>query len=142
MGEATEVMRRKMTAFNAHDMGGMLSHFSPTASKEIPGGVLQGRDQIAAYFSVLWEAFPDIEVTVTSVVEDGPVVAIQARSRGTHTGTFHTPGGDIPPTGRRVDLAISDLYEVRDGLIVSGHLHFDRLDLLEQLGVVPAPVPA
>jgi predicted ester cyclase len=142
MGEATDVMRRKIAAFNAHDMGEMLSHFSPETVKEVPGALLRGRDQLAAFFSVFWEAFPDIEVTVTSVVEEGSVVAIQARSRGTHLGTFRTPGGDIPPTGRHIDLPLSDDYKVEGGLIVSGHLHFDRLTLLEQIGVVPAPVPA
>jgi predicted ester cyclase len=142
MGEATDVMRKKMAAFNAHDMDRMLSHFSPATRKEVPGGRLQGRDQLQAFFSVFWEAFPDLEVTITSVVEEGSVVAIQARSRGTHTGTLHTPGGDIPPTGRGIDLALSDDYEVHEGMIVAGHLRFDRLELLEQLGVVPAPVPA
>ena len=141
MGAATEVMRKKMAAFNAHDMGEMLSHFSPAARREVPGAVLEGHDQIAAFFSVFWEAFPDLEVTVTSVVEEGSVVAIQARSRGTHLGTLRTPGGDIPATGQRIDFTLSDDYEVLEGLIVSGHLHFDRLTLLEQLGVVPAPVP-
>jgi predicted ester cyclase len=142
MGEATEVMRKKMAAFNAHDMSELLSHFSSAARKEVPGAVLQGHDQIAAFFSVFWEAFPDLEVTVTSVVEEGSVVAIQARCHGTHLGTLATPGGDIPPTGRHIDLPFSDDYHVKGGLIVSGHLHFDRLSLLEQLGVVPAPVPA
>jgi len=142
MGEATDVMRKKIAAMNAHDMDKLSSYFSPDTVKEVPGALLRGRDQWAAYFSALIEAFPDIEVTVTSVVEEGSVVAIQGRSRGTHLGTLRTPSGDIPPTGHHVDLAISDDYHIEGGLIVSGHLHFDRLALLEQLGVVPAPVPA
>ena len=142
MGEATDVMRRKMAAFNAHDMGKMLSYFSPAIRREVPGAHLEGRDQLAAFFGAFWEAFPDIEVTVTSVVEEGSVVAIQAKTRGTHLGTLRTPGGDIPATGRHINLPISDQYHVEGGLIVSAHLHFDRLTLLEQLGVVPAPAPA
>lgn len=142
MGEPTDVMRRKIAAFNAHDMGELSSYFSPNTVKEVPGAELQGRDQYAAYFSAFFEAFPDIELTITSVVEDGQVVAIRGNSRGTHLGTLHTPGGDIPATGRRIDLSFSDDYEVHEGLISAGHLHFDRLALLEQLGVMPVPASA
>jgi predicted ester cyclase len=85
---------------------------------------------------------PDLSLTVTSVVEEGSVVAIQGRATGTHRGTLRTPPGDIPPSGRAIDFTFAEDYEVRGGLIVSAHLHFDRLELLEQLGVTPAPVPA
>jgi predicted ester cyclase len=142
MGEAAEVMRRKIAAINAQDAKEALAAFSPDSFKEVPGTTLQGADQIVAYFSVLWEAFPDGRIDVTHVVEEGSVVAIRGRSSGTHLGTLRTPGGDIPPTGRRIDFSISDLYEVAGGVIVASYLHFDRLELLEQLGVVPAPTPA
>ncbi|MCA1607263.1 MAG: ester cyclase, partial [Acidobacteria bacterium] len=65
--------------------------------------------------------------------------AIQGRATGTHRGTLRTPTGDIPPTDRYVDIMWADDYEVRGDVIVSTRLHFDRLELLEQLGVTPAP---
>jgi predicted ester cyclase len=142
MGEPTDVMRRKFAALNAQDEGEMISYFSPDCVKEIPGGTLQGRDQIAGFVAVFWEAFPDLQLTVTSEVEAGPVVAIRGRMTGTHLGKFHTPAGDMLPTGRHVDLTFSDDYELEGGVIVSTHLHLDRLTLLEQLGAVPAPTPA
>jgi predicted ester cyclase len=142
MGEPTDVMRRKFEALNAQDAKEMTKYFSPDAEKEIPGGLLRGRDQIAAFVSVFWEAFPDLEFTVTSEVEEGPVVAIRGTIAGTHLGVFHTPAGDVAPTGRHIDLTFSDDYQIRGGVIVSTHLHLDRLQLLEQLGVVPARTPA
>lgn len=139
MGEPTDVMRAKYAATNAKDPEKMLSCYSPDVAKEVPGGILHGPDQIVAFVSAFWEAFPDIRLTVISEVEDGPVVAIRVRMTGTHTGTFRTPGGDLPATGRRVDLMFSDDFRVEGGLIVSSHLYLDRLTLLEQLGAVPAP---
>jgi len=136
------VMRRKFAALNAQDGEEMMKHFSPEAQKEIPGAILRGSEQIAGFVSAFWEAFPDTEMIVTSVVEEGPVVAIRGRMTGTHLGALRTPGGDIPATGRRLDLPFSDDYEIQGGLIVSSHLHFDRLTLLEQLGVAPAAAPA
>jgi len=131
MGNAADVMRKKFAATNAQDAKEMTSYFSPEAEREVPGGLLHGRDQIAAFISVFWEAFPDLKLTVTNVVEEGPVVAIRGTITGTHLGVFHTPAGDMPPTGRSINLTFSDDYEVEGGLILSAHLHLDRLELLE-----------
>jgi hypothetical protein len=61
---------------------------------------------------------------------------------GTHLGTLRSPAGDIPATGRVLDLPFCDHYEIQSGVIVSTHLYFDRLTLLEQLGVAPVPASA
>jgi predicted ester cyclase len=135
-------MRRKIAALNSHDTKETLAVFSPDSFKEVSGASLRGADQVVAYFSIFWEAFPDVHIDVTHVVEEGSVVAIRGRSSGTHLGNLRTPDGDIPATGRRIDLSISDLYEVAGGVIVASYLHFDRLELLEQIGVAPAPTPA
>ena len=68
MGEAAEVMRRKIAAINAHNAKETLAVFSSDSFKEVPGTSLQGADQIVAYFSVLWDAFPDGHIDVTHVV--------------------------------------------------------------------------
>jgi predicted ester cyclase len=108
-------------------------------SGRFPVGLLKGPDQAIAFFTALWEAFPDIKMTITRIVADNSAVSVQARAEGTHQGAFHTPGGDIPPTGRRVDFPFSEHYEVTRNLIVSAQLIFDRLEFLEQLGVAPSP---
>ena len=142
MGQAANVVHRKMAAFNAQDEKEIRALLSPNVEWAIPGGLLRGSDQAIAYFSAFWEAFPDLELTATRVVEEGSAVVTQARAEGTHRGTFRTPGGDIPPTDRRVSLMYSEHFEVDGEVIVSASLHLDRLELLEQLGVVPAPAPA
>jgi predicted ester cyclase len=72
----------------------------PEVEWEVPGApVLRERDQVLPYFSSFWEAFPDLRLTVTSVVEEGSVVAIQGSAAGTHRGTLRTLQGAIPPTG-------------------------------------------
>jgi predicted ester cyclase len=142
MGQARDVVVGKFAALNAQDQDKMVGYFSPQAQKQIPAGTLSGSDQIAAFVSAVWEAFPDIELALTEVVEQGSKVSVRGAMVGTHAGTLHTPSGDIPATGQRIDLAFSDSYEVVDGLIVASHLYFDRLSLLEQLGVMGAPAAA
>lgn len=139
MGEPADVVRSKNDSLNAHDAKELMRHYGPEVEVEAPGATLRGPDQVVVFFSAFWEAFPDLQVTATKELEQGPFVADEGTIGGTHLGTLRTPAGDIPPTGRRADLAYSVFYEVQGGLIVSAHLHFDRLTLLEQLGLAPAP---
>ncbi|MCA1706379.1 MAG: ester cyclase [Actinobacteria bacterium] len=142
MGQAADLVHRKIVAFNAQNADEILEFLHPDVEWAIPGALLRGRDQVVGFFSDLWEAFPDFELIVTRVVEEGSTVITHFRAQGSHQGTFHTPGGDIPATGQRVDLPCSEHYEVEGDSIVSARLIFDRLELLEQLGVAPAPAPA
>jgi predicted ester cyclase len=57
----------------------------------------------------------------------------------THTGTFATPAGEIPPTGNRVELDACDVVRIgSDGRITSWHSYFDQASMMAQLGAVPA----
>jgi SnoaL-like polyketide cyclase len=60
-------------------------------------------------------------------------------SRGRCNGVLRTPTGDVPPTGRAVSVDYIHVLRFRDGLHVSFNLIFDRLLMLEQLGLIPAP---
>jgi predicted ester cyclase len=142
MGEPLNVVSRELAAFNAQDAKTIAASFSPECLKEVPGADLRGGDQVAAWCSALWEAFPDIQVTFAPVAAQGSSVAIEGRCAGTHLGTLRTPGGDIPPTGRHADFKFSEHCKVEGDLIVSVRMYFDRLDLLEQFGIAPAPAAA
>jgi ketosteroid isomerase-like protein len=49
--------------------------------------------------------------------------------------------GEVPPTGRPVRIAYIQVLRFRDGKHFSFNLMFDRLSMLEQLGLIPAPPP-
>ena len=58
--------------------------------------------------------------------------------RGTHSGTFASPGGpSIPATGKKGELPCCEAFRLRDGKVVSGRIYYDMLTLLGQLGVAP-----
>jgi predicted ester cyclase len=142
MGEAADVMRRELRAVNDRDTATIVASFSPECIKLVPGARFEGGEQVAAWCTALWEAFPDFHITATDVVEEAPIATVSGVVTGTHLGTLRTPGGDIPPTNRRAEFPFSETAEVRDGRMISVHLYFDRLELLEQLGVIPAPAHA
>ena len=135
-----EAFKKGTDAFNAHDIDGFASVLADDVVYQAPGGVSgQGKAACARFFAGWFGAFPDAHVEVHRVHMTGDVVVEEGTFTGTHHGILHTPAGDIPPTGRRVAVEYIHVLRYRDGLHVSFNLLFDRLLMLEQFGLVPAP---
>jgi steroid delta-isomerase-like uncharacterized protein len=89
-------------------------------------------------FQTGWaEAFPDAQVEVMNVIADEQGAAVEFIGRGTHTGTLVTPQGEIPATGRTVEVRFCDVMQLQGGKIVGGHTYFDAATMLAQLGLLP-----
>ena len=88
----------------------------------------------------LWNtAFPAHQLSITKTIADDRGVAVEAVFDGTHSGTFRTPAGDIPATGKSVHAAFIGYTQLENGKVSSYHLYFDTLTILTQLGVAPQP---
>jgi predicted ester cyclase len=85
-----------------------------------------------------WEAFPDARIEIVRSIASGLLAAAEGRLIGTHTGILRTPEGEVPPTGRAVEIRWMSMYETRGDELVSEHLYFDPTEFLTQLGLAPA----
>jgi predicted ester cyclase len=56
--------------------------------------------------------------------------------------TARSVPGDVPPTGRKVDGPYVNIFDFEGDRVVRNRLTFDRLDLLEKLGLAPVPAMA
>ncbi len=138
-----EAFERGTDTFNAHDLEGFASVLADDVHFQAPGGVGgQGKDACVGFYGGWLSAFPDGRVNVDDVYFIGDVAVEEGAFRGTHDGVLHTPGGDIPPTGRRVNLEYIQVLRFEEGKHASFNLSFDRLLMLEQLGLAPSPEPA
>jgi steroid delta-isomerase-like uncharacterized protein len=143
MSTPREIANRLMAAFNAKDADAFVSNESPEIEFVVPGGItLSGREQVRGYLQIFWDAFPDARVEEPIQVATDEAVVTEAAITGTHTGTLRSPSGDIPATGRRVNLRQVAVVRVKDGLAVSEHLYFDQMEMMAQLGMLPAGAPA
>ncbi len=79
-------------------------------------------------------AFPDWHSTVEEMIVEGDRVVERWTGRGTHRGEWQ----GIPPTGRRVAVPGVVFYRISGGKIVEFRGRFDRMSLMEQLGVAPS----
>lgn len=84
----------------------------------------------------MWRtAFPDVEMTLETIVAEGDLVAFRTTETGTHEGPFM----GIEPTGKRIDLTGNVMHRLEDGKVTETWACFDMLGLFEQLGAIEMP---
>ena len=102
----------------------------------------EGKAACIAFYGSWFGAFPDAHIDVHRLHITGDVAVEEGTFTGTHNGVLHGPTSDVPPTGRFVRIDYIQVLRFRDGKHVSFNLMFDRLSMLEQLGLMPASGPA
>jgi len=132
-----EAFARGTDTFNAHDIAGFADVLTDDVAFAAPGGLRgNGRDACAAFFGSWFSAFPDAHVEVRTVHILDDVAVEEGTFTGTHDGILDGPAGAIPPTGRSVSVDYIQVLRFRAGRHASFNLMFDRLSMLEQLGLM------
>jgi len=137
---AREAFEKGTNSFNAHDIQGFRAVLTDDVVFEAPGARGLGKAACAEFFGSWFATFPDAHVEVNNVQFFDDMAVEEGTFTGTHHGVLSTPTGDIPPTGRSVQVDYIQVIRFRHGKHSSFHLAFDRLLMLEQLGLMPAPV--
>jgi predicted ester cyclase len=83
-------------------------------------------------------SFPGIQFVITNVIESGDSVAVEYRVHAVHKGPLEAPSGTIPATDRTIDFAGAEFFEIHRGKIVTERNYVDSLELVRQLGLMPA----
>ena len=86
--------------------------------------VQPGPAGVKAFFGHYLEAFPDTEVAIEDVIEEGDGIS----ARFTYNGTFTKSFMGYRPNRAPVQLRSIDIWRVKDGKFVE---HWDELNLLE-----------
>ena len=127
-----------LEAENRRDVAATLATFKPGAARtELPGEVNCGPDAVAATYRGLFTALPDLHFDIKpgSLCHQGDRVMIETGMRGTHRGPFR----GLPPTGRRVDVPMSCIFQFDGPDLLCERAYYDRLSLFTQLGVARDP---
>jgi steroid delta-isomerase-like uncharacterized protein len=95
-----------------------------------PIGTLQG-EAFQQYVKGFGAAFPDAQFHVDAVFSDGNMGAFLWVLTGTNKGEFM----GIPPTGKKATVPGTSVLRFDGNLIAEAWSRWDRLSLLEQLGV-------
>jgi predicted ester cyclase len=143
MPEARDTATRFVNAFNAHDESAIRSLNAPNTRFDAPGDVrLEGREAATGYAMAWLNAFPDARMIVLHEHASGPVVVQECRFEGTHTAPLVGAAGTIPATGNKVAARCVQIGRYENDQVTETRLYYDQVDLLTQLGVMPAPAVA
>ncbi len=116
-----------------HDIGALDRLFSPDFIDHSGMSATPGLEGTRQFFSMMFTAFPDMQVTVHDQVAEGDKVVTRKTFHGTHQGEFM----GVPPTGKQIALDVIDIFRIASGKITDHWAVADQLGLMQQLGVIP-----
>jgi predicted ester cyclase len=122
-------------AFNARDLDRFAQLLADDVVFQAPGCPRNaGKQACVDFYSGLFDAFPDAQFKSRRLYILDEVAIEEGTFTGTHDG--------VAPTGRSVALEYIRVTRHYDGKHVSVNLMLDRLQMLEQLGLIPDGVGA
>ena len=109
--------------------------YAPDVVFHGPGGLtIHGLDGLREMVTGYTTAFPGMQMTVHRMLVEGDWIAVHWSIQGTHTG----PMGDLPPTGRSIDIHGHIQSRFENGRVVEEWEIWDEAAMQEQLGLTAA----
>lgn len=97
-----------------------------------PEGEVHGPAALEAFIGEYHNGFPDFRIEVHDWMERDGLIMKEYTMTGTHEGEFK----GISPTDRTIESTGIATIVVEDGEIREDRLYFDRMEPMEQLGVL------
>ncbi len=123
-------------AFNAQDWAAYRALLHPEYTFMGGDGQLKtgGPDLGVGIAQMYSNAFPDAQLELLSLLTGPNMACVEMRATGTQTGALM----GVPPSGKRVDLRVVNIVELKDGLIFREREYLDLMAMMIQIGAVPA----
>jgi predicted ester cyclase len=81
----------------------------------------------------LFDAFPDLHITIDDMIGEGDKIVTRWTVTGTHTGKLH----GITATNKKITLWEISIDRIVDGKFVEEWERFDTLGYMQQLDLIP-----
>jgi predicted ester cyclase len=142
--DAAAIGREFFNAFNDREVErGMAIAADESEIVEVATGErFQGPDGYRHEYEKWSTAFPDGRCEPRNTVTSGDWAVLEMTFRGTNTGGFAGPEGELPPTGREVAFDFCTIVQVRDGKLVAARHYHDNATVMQQLGLMPEAAAA
>jgi predicted ester cyclase len=133
--EANKAMVRLICdeVFNQGNLAVAEEVFAANYVEHFPG-LPSGLDGFKHFLTMLRAAFPDLHVTLEDLIGEGDQVVWRWTMHGTHQGELFC----LPATGKQATWTEIQIGRFAGGKLVEHWMSFDRLDLLQQLGLAPS----
>ncbi|TMD59529.1 MAG: ester cyclase [Chloroflexi bacterium] len=145
MGRFETVAKAFVDAINRGDLDAVTASYSENCTVEDPmyPAPLVGRNAVREDAAAFLRGFPDLRLELGDLLEKGDIGMAEYRITGTNTGPLTTPMGEVPATGKRLDVHGSVYARLNDrDLTVEEHRHYDVAGVMRALGLMPEPEAA
>ena len=102
-------------------------HINDPLTPELGTGPEGYQQLIKMYLS----AFPDASCKVDEIVVENNMVVARWTGGGTQEGSL----GNIPPTGKKIEITGIEIHRIEKGKIQETWMNWDTLGMLTQLGI-------
>jgi steroid delta-isomerase-like uncharacterized protein len=96
---------------------------------------IRGPEALSEAVAAFRKAIPDYHDAPIQVIAENDRVVYLGRITGTHTNNFF----QFPAKGGKIDFTSINFYRLQDGLIVEQWNIFGVMDMMQQMGLMPAP---
>jgi carboxymethylenebutenolidase len=154
MNNPSPAQQQKLAAFQKHvdaELAGDIETTMATMSdhphvNHVPtrmGGV--GSEGVRTFYTnhLVGKFFPpDVEMIDVSLTVDDEQLVDEGIVRFTHTEVIDWMLPGVPPTGKKVEVAVVVIVKFGDGKVAHEHIYWDQASVLVQLGLLdPAGLP-
>jgi steroid delta-isomerase-like uncharacterized protein len=132
-GPNADIVVRVYQHFDRGDLEALRALYADNVEMITPDEHVQGIDGAISLLRAIHTAFPDLRHELVSAIEDGDAIACEWRVTATHAGPLSGPEGEIPPTGKRIDLMLAEIVRISDGRIARSASYWDNAAMAMQL---------
>ena len=131
-----DLAKEQVLAYNAKDWDRARAALAPEVVYEEVGThrKLKGIDDVLTAWKGWATAISDSRATFQSELVSGNTAVLEITWTGIHDGPLQTPNGEIPATGKKIELRAIQVVDVANDRVKSVRQYFDMGTLLQQIG--------
>ena len=131
-----DLAKEQVLAYNAKDWDRARAALAPEVVYEEVGThrKIKGVDDVLTAWKGWATAIPDSRASFQSEMVSGNTAVLEITWTGIHSGPLQTPNGEIPATGKKIELRAIQVVDVADDRVKSVRQYFDMGTLLQQIG--------
>lgn len=130
------ILNKILATFESCDAEATANLYEEDADYYLYPDVIKGRAAIKESMEDWFTAFPDTKWELQNLMSSGDTFVAEGIFKGTHSGPMRTPDGEIPATGRTVEMPCCFIGRVSEnGLIAEDRTYLNQVIMMEQLGL-------
>jgi steroid delta-isomerase-like uncharacterized protein len=131
-----DLAKEQVIAYNEKDWDRARAALAPEVVYDEVGThrKLEGVDDVLTAWKGWATAIPDSRATFHSETVSGNTAVLEITWKGTHSGPLNTGKGEIPATGKKIELRAIQVVDVANDRVKSVRQYFDMGTLLQQIG--------